>query len=311
LLVLDRDGGVYGATYRWRADLSDADLVGPMGLNETIAIRDPSGSHDQIWSYPSRENCVTCHNARTAGQLGPKTRQLNSDLRYPGGAAENQLRHWNRLGLFSPTLNEADIAAYTTLARAGDPGRSLEDRARSYLDANCSQCHRPGGTVANFDARYQTPLAMQNLIDGPVLIDQGIDRPRVISPHDPWRSLVIRRTDTNDDTRMPPIARHTIDAQGVALLRQWIASLPGRDVLAPPTMQPAGGDFKGSVTVSLASSDPGAQIRYTLDGSVPGPSDPIYDKPVHIDGPAVLRARTYKEGLTRSVVVQQTYVVDR
>lgn len=165
--------------------------------------------------------------------------------------------------------------------------------------------------MANFDARYQTPLAMQNLIDGPVLIDQGIDRPRVISPHDPWRSLVIRRTDTNDDTRMPPIARHTIDAQGVALLRQWISSLPGRDVLAPPTMQPAGGDFKGSVTVSLASGDPGAQIRYTLDGSVPGLSDPIYDKPVVIDGPAVLRARTYKEGLTRSVVVQQTYVVDR
>lgn len=102
LLVLDRDGGVYGATYKWRADLSDADLVGPKGLDETIAIRGPSGSHNQVWSYPSRENCVTCHNARTAGQLGPKTRQMNCDLRYPGGVAENQLRHWNRLGLFSP-----------------------------------------------------------------------------------------------------------------------------------------------------------------------------------------------------------------
>jgi len=39
--------------------------------------------------------------------------------------------------------------------------------------------------VANFDARYQTPLARQNLIDGPVNIDEGIDRPHVISPHDP------------------------------------------------------------------------------------------------------------------------------
>ncbi len=163
--------------------------------------------------------------------------------------------------------------------------------------------------MANFDARYQTPLAMQELIDGPVLISQGIDRPRVVSPHDPWRSLIIRRIDTNDDTRMPPIARHTIDEKGVALLKSWISSLPGRDVLAPPGMAPAGGDFKAPITVALSSSEPGAQIHYTTDGSAPGPDDPVYDKPIHIDGPTVVRARAYKDGMTRSIVVQQTYVV--
>ncbi len=219
------------------------------------------------------------------------------------------MRRWNRLGLFSPTLNDKDIASYVTLAQATDASRSLQDRARSWLDVNCAQCHRPGGTVANFDARYQTPLADQQLIDGPVLINQGIDRPRVVSPHDPWRSLIIRRIDTNDDTRMPPIARHTIDHKGVALIREWISSLPGKDVLAPPAILPAGGDFKKPVTVSLSSGAPGAEIRYTLDGSTPGPDDPIYSKPLRIDGPTVVRARTYKEGLTRSIVVQQTYLV--
>jgi uncharacterized repeat protein (TIGR03806 family) len=309
LLVLDGAGGVYGVTYKWRADLSDAELVGPQGLNEDIVIHDPAGQRTQTWSYPSREDCVTCHNPHTPGQLGPKTRQMNRDLRYPDGATENQLRHWSRLGLFASAPDDKDIAAFVTLATADDASRSLEDRARSYLDANCAQCHRPGGTVANFDARYQTPLAAQNLIDGPVLISQGIDRPRVISPHDPWRSLMIRRTDTNDDTRMPPIARHTIDRKGVALLRQWILSLPGRDVLAPPAIQPAGGDFKTPVTVALSSSEPGAEIRYTLDGSAPGTDDPVYDKPIRIEGPTVVRARAYKEGLTRSIVVQQTYLV--
>ncbi len=160
-----------------------------------------------------------------------------------------------------------------------------------------------------FDARYQTPLKDQKLIEGAVLIDQGIDRPRVVSPHDPWRSLIIRRVDTNDDTRMPPIARQTVDHNGVALMRQWILSLPGRDVAAPPTLSPSGGEFKKAVTVTLAA-EPGAEIRYTLDGSVPGPTDPIYDKPLVVDGPATVRARAYKNGLTRSIVTQQTYVVD-
>lgn len=309
LLVLTGAGGVYGVTYKWRADLSDADLVGPQAVNEKIAIHDASGAHSQTWYYPSRDDCVTCHNDHTNGQLGPKTRQFNRDVSYPDGVTENQLRRWNRLGLFSPTLNDKDIASYVTLAQATDASRSLQDRARSWLDVNCAQCHRPGGTVANFDARYQTPLADQQLIDGPVLINQGIDRPRVVSPHDPWRSLIIRRIDTNDDTRMPPIARHTIDHKGVALIREWISSLPGKDVLAPPAILPAGGDFKKPVTVSLSSGAPGAEIRYTLDGSTPGPDDPIYSKPLRIDGPTVVRARTYKEGLTRSIVVQQTYLV--
>ncbi len=101
------------------------------------------------------------------------------------------------------------------------------------------------------------------------------------------------RIDTNDDLRMPPLARHVIDVRGVALLREWILSLPGRDVLPPPKILPAGGSFDGPVTVTLAT-EPGAEIRYTLDGSAPGPSDARYEGPVRIDGPAVLRARAYQ-----------------
>ncbi len=225
LLVVDRNGGVYGVTYKWRADLSDADLVAAAGLRENITVRDAAGTHVQSWYYPSREDCLVCHNSHTQGALGPKTRQLNRDLRYPDGVTENQLRRWNRLGLLDPALDEHDIASFPTLARSDDTTRPLEDRARSWLDANCAHCHRPGGTVANFDARYETPLAQQHLIDGPVLIDENVDRARVISPPDPWRSVALMRVDTNGDIRMPPLARNTIDTQGAALLRNWIESL--------------------------------------------------------------------------------------
>ncbi len=309
LLVLGRDGSVYGVSYKWRADLSDADLL-PDSASEDITIRDAAGkAHTQTWYYPSRKECLECHNAHTPGQLGPKTRQLNQAFTYPDGTTENQLRHWNRLGLFSPALDESALAAMPVLARPDDRSRDVLDRARSYLDANCAHCHRPGGTVAGFDARYETPLAEQKIIDGPVLIDQGVDRARVISPHDPWRSIMLMRVDTNSDVRMPPLARKTIDAQGVAVLREWIDSMPGQDVLAPPVISPAGGTFTGPVFVTLASAEAGAQIRYTVDGSAPGAGDSLYSGPIKLDGPIVLRARAYKDGYTRSVISQQIYVI--
>lgn len=310
LLVVDRVGGVYGVTYKWRPDLSDADLVADEGSHEHIKIRDAAGSHVQSWYYPSRKDCLECHNSHTRGALGPKARQMNRDLRYPDGSSENQLRRWNRLGLFDAALSEHDITSLQTLARSDDASRSIEERARSWLDVNCANCHRPGATVANFDARYETPLSEQQLIDGPVLIDQNVDRARVISPHDPWRSIALMRIDTNDEIRMPPLARNTIDTQGVALMRQWIESLPGRDVLHPPSISPSGGHYQHSVSVTLASGEPGAEIRYTLDGSVPGPKDVRYEGPIRIEGPTVLRARVYKEGFTRSIVMQQVYLVD-
>ena len=76
LLVRDDKGGVYGADYKWRPDNSDADLLAN-SLIENVAIRRRDGStREQPWYYPSRENCLTCHNAHTSGVLGlQKTRQ--------------------------------------------------------------------------------------------------------------------------------------------------------------------------------------------------------------------------------------------
>lgn len=309
LLVRDSAGGVYGVTYKWRADESDADLL-PGSLLEDVSIRTATGeSRDQTWYYPSRKDCLTCHTAGAGGVLGVKTRQLNHDFSYPSGVTDNELRSWSHIGLFDrgPTTNELDSLA--TLAASDDTSRSLEDRARSYLDANCSHCHQPGGTVAYFDARYTTPLAQQGLINGPVLIDQGIDRPRVISPHDVWRSIAFMRLNTDGDIRMPPLARETIDQKGVALLSQWILSLPGRAVLDPPTLSRPGGTYNAPLEVTLKDSESGAAIHYTLDGTEPGDSDPLYEAPIRITDTKILRARAFKDGYTRSITAQEVYVI--
>jgi uncharacterized repeat protein (TIGR03806 family) len=309
VLVRDSAGGVYGAVYKWRQDGSDADLLSD-SQTEDIPIRRINGEvRPQTWYYPSRKDCLTCHTARAGGVLGVKTRQMNRPLTYPSGVTDNQLRAWNHIGLFTPGLKEEDLVNSATLAAPNDASRTLADRARSYLDANCSQCHRPGGTVADFDARYDTPLERQGLIDAPVLIDEGIDRPRVISPHDIWRSIAYMRVNTSGDIKMPPLARETVDQQGVQLLNEWITSMPGRSVLAPPVISPAGGIYGSPVEVILTQSEPGADIRYTLDGSAPDKSDLHYEHPLKLTQTAVIRARAFKEGFTRSITEQQIFIV--
>jgi uncharacterized repeat protein (TIGR03806 family) len=306
LLVCNSAGSVYGVVYKWRADNGDADLLGT-NLTEAIPIRTATGVRTQNWYYPSRQDCLVCHTGNAHYVLGVKTRQLNRDFPYPSGA-DNQLRAWNHLGLFDTNLDEAARNSLPRLAAAGDGTRSLEDRARSYLDANCAQCHRPNGTVASFDARYDTPPAKQNMIDGRVLIDERIDSPRIVAPNDIWRSLLYMRANTVEAFKMPPLARNTIDERGMGLLREWIESLPGPTVLPPPAISPPGGNYNQAVEVSL-KSEPGADIRYTLDGTVPTTSDLRYEKPISVRGPTILRAKAFKPGCRKSITAQGIYLI--
>jgi hypothetical protein len=163
--------------------------------------------------------------------------------------------------------------------------------------------------VAYFDARYNTPLAQQGLIDGPVLIDEGIDHARMIAPNDKWRSILYMRANTLEGFKMPPLARQTVDQSGMELLRQWIESLGGRPVLAPPDFSLPAGNYAKALDVKLTQPEPGAEIRYTLDGSIPATTDPLYEQPIHLAGSATVRAKAFKNGFTRSITVQATYII--
>jgi uncharacterized repeat protein (TIGR03806 family) len=307
LLVRDADGGVYGAAYRWRPDGSDAELVSDP-QTESITIHTSAGPHQQTWYFPGRTDCRTCHTATAGGVLGPKARQLNRDLTYGDDRTLNQLLAWSRFGLFENPPAPHSLASIPHLTPATDTSANLEHRVRSWLDVNCAQCHRPGGSAGNFDARYETPLNKQNLIDGPVLINLGLDHAKVIAPNDVWRSVLLARITTMDQPKMPPLAHNVIDAQGVKLLRDWIQSLPGPRVLAPPAFDPPGSDFKQAIEVKLRDEDPQAAIRYTLDGTVPTKSSPAYEHPLKITGPVTVRAKAFRPGFTSSVTSQETYI---
>jgi len=108
-----------------------------------------------------------------------------------------------------------------------DRSTPIEDRVRSYLDVNCSACHRPGGpSRGNFDARFIVPLKEQRLINGELVAgDLGIAGARVIVPGDPEKSILLQRVIRHDSVRMPPTAVNDDPQPILAPLRAWILSL--------------------------------------------------------------------------------------
>jgi uncharacterized repeat protein (TIGR03806 family) len=226
-LVLGDDGRWYGLTYRWQPDQSDAVLLNAAQTQAYQIATAGGGSRTQIWLFPGRDQCLSCHSPGAGGALGPRTHQLNSDLSYHStGITDNQLRTWNHLGMFSPALDEAAIPGYLKSAAKDDFSVSLERRARSYLDSNCAYCHRPGtGNRAIFDMRFTTPLARQGLIYGGVINDLGIAGAHAITPAEPVTSIVYQRANKAGANAMPPLAKVLVDTAGMVLLAEWIRSI--------------------------------------------------------------------------------------
>lgn len=225
--VRDQNGGVYGVIYKWRADGSDADLLLAGATNDYVINAMGGGTRTQSWNFPSRLDCLSCHNANAKGVLGVKTHQLNHNYVYPQtGRQDNQLRTLGHLGLFTSGFDATQINSYLKSYNITNTSQPLVDRVRSYIDSNCSQCHRPGGQRANFDARYTTPLAQQNLIYGAV--NDAVNGPtdRVVRPQDLVHSMLYNRANRVGALQMPPIAKNVTDTQAMTLLANWINSLP-------------------------------------------------------------------------------------
>ena len=61
-------------------------------------------------------------------------------------------------------------------------------------------------------------------------------------------------------------------------------------------------------SLELTCATPGAEIRYTLDGSVPTKSSSLYEGKIKISSNAVVRAKAFMDGLIASPVATHTYV---
>ena len=194
-----------------------------------IAFKDPSGtSHKISYSIPNANECAQCHERNKVLQpIGPKARNLNREFAYADGAA-SQLAHWTKIGY----LKDAPSAEQTPKAAVwNDPSSgSLEARTRAYLDNNCAHCHRTGGVAAYAGMlldQNETDLRRLGFFKPPNSPGYTGGRPFDIVPGKPHDSILLYRMEsTRPKEMMPEIGRAMVHQEGVALVREWLASLP-------------------------------------------------------------------------------------
>jgi uncharacterized repeat protein (TIGR03806 family) len=224
-----------GYTYIWNDDQTDAVLLeDPQGRDETFTIRDPKapgGRRQLMWHFHSRTECTVCHNMSAKYALGMQTLQANTEHSYAGVIA-NQLRTWEHVGLFTRPL-PSPPEELPRLVDYRDGSQDLNLRARSYLHANCSHCHRKwGGGNAEFQLLATLDLADTGIVGvRPAQGTFNIANARILAPGDPYRSVLFYRTATLGLGRMPRLGSNVVDAAGAKLLHDWIARLPGTGVV--------------------------------------------------------------------------------
>ena len=108
-----------------------------------------------------------------------------------------------------------------------DEKANLADRARSYLHANCAQCHvEAGGGNSQMNLEFTRELDKAKLIDVPPVHHKfGIKDARLIAPGEPDRSVLLHRLSTRDRGKMPQLATNVVDTRAVKLFREWIFTL--------------------------------------------------------------------------------------
>jgi uncharacterized repeat protein (TIGR03806 family) len=222
--IVKNAGGVYGVTYRWGSSTTNAVLVPEEGMNEPLVIHDAGGGivRTQVWHYPGRAECLQCHTAVGGQALGFNTPQLNRNFDY-GAGPENQLRALSDAGYFTAPVG--DPATLLRMAAATNTAYSIEHRARSYLSANCVQCHQPGGAALGYwDARFVMPLSRAGIVSGTLNNNLGNPGNRVLKPGSTANSVILTRVATLGSIHMPPLATSEPNSEAVSLLSNWINS---------------------------------------------------------------------------------------
>jgi putative heme-binding domain-containing protein len=275
--ILHFDGNDwFGYTYRWNDDQTDAELVPAGGAEMELDIIDPEapgGHRKQTWHFPSRAQCLICHNGWSGPPLGFSPEQLN---------CQGQLDWQQKMNLIARAVpddkkqkNPADgnVRTFYSMTDPYDAKQSLTMRARSYLDVNCAHCHQPGaGGTALIYLQARTNLNDTRVVEvKPVQGHFNIADAFLIAPGDPLRSVLYYRISKTGPGRMPHIGSDLVDSRGVELIHDWIRSLPAKSKDKSPLHQGERDALTGLVAFKgkdVAKSQDLARLLSSTEGAL-------------------------------------------
>jgi uncharacterized repeat protein (TIGR03806 family) len=213
-VLLHRADGWVALPYRWNAEQSEATLALAGGRLDLVT---PAGEAIS-YAIPNKNQCKGCH--AKDGQvmpIGPKARNLSVK--------------WMAQMLDSRVLDRLPPGGATMPVWAGYSDKGpVEPFARAYLDVNCAHCHQPGGGASNsgLDLRWEQadPHAI-GILKRPVAAGRGAGgHDFSVLPGQPDKSILLFRMDSAEPgIAMPELGKASVDRQGVAVVRRWIAEM--------------------------------------------------------------------------------------
>ncbi len=245
-LMTRHEGQWYGYSYEWNTEQTDATLVKAAGKDvefTVVELAADAQTRKQVWSYPSRSDCMVCHSRAANYVLGLSVLQTNRNVIH-ASAEVSQLEHFVNLGLFQPRDNDArsdiktadgkrkfelpsPVDALPRLVDPFDESQSLDIRARSYLHSNCAHCHvKEGGGNSRFSLAFDAAVSATGLVNEAPSHDAfGITDAKLIVPKNPQRSILLHRMMYRGRSQMPPLSTSAVDHRAVDLISRWIESL--------------------------------------------------------------------------------------
>ena len=277
----------YGISYRWNEAGSEATLADSGGEQFELNITDESGApKTQTWNIPSRGDCRTCHTSDNGVMLGFNTRQLNL-MGTLSGTSDNFLKLLVESGYVSAGASPPpDYATLPKHFKPDDTSVDLEKRARSYLAVNCAYCHYDGNRAVpeSWSGDPFFSIEATNLLHGEGIGFAVADpTDRFVIPGNTSKSMILSLASaSNGYSRMPPLATNEIDAEGIALLADWINNFanakPELDAAAGPYSVEENSPATTAVGTGPLVNDPDSPdlARGTLTYSIIGGNDGGY-----------------------------------
>ncbi|MHA3786746.1 hypothetical protein ACX0HA_00945 [Flavobacterium hauense] len=219
IMIKKTDGWIF-ANYKWNEEQTEAFL----DMNaSSLDIKWLQNGEEMNVTYkiPEYLDCARCHSDYTTfTPIGPKPQNLSKNFIYPTGA-QNQLAKWKEEGYL-----ESFPENITVTVDWNDTGKSLDLRARSYLDINCAHCHKPGGACDLMPENFSfTPIA--NPVSLGVCVEPhdffiGNEKYIIMAQRSQYSLLYSKVVSTDRLQMMPPVGRTLHHKEGTDLIMQWI-----------------------------------------------------------------------------------------